>query len=118
MRRPPRGGRSPDSTKWPQGVAVTHSPVPAASISARLGQTLYPEPFARQVSGRLKRKLGEVYGLKNFGVNLTHLAPGAASALAHHHSRQDEFIFVVEGTPTLVLGDEEYLMQPGDCCGF
>nr|WP_235913844.1 cupin domain-containing protein [Pseudoroseomonas coralli] len=57
--------------------------------------------------------------MRNFGVNLTELAPGAASALHHAHSRQDEFIFVLEGQLVLVTGDgEETALQPGDCAGF
>jgi uncharacterized cupin superfamily protein len=97
---------------------VEQSPVSASSISAQMGKTNYPEPFATRVKGRLKRKLGEVFGLTHFGVNLTHLLPGAMSALAHSHSKQDEFIFVLEGTPTLVLGTQEFSLKPGDCCGF
>jgi uncharacterized cupin superfamily protein len=54
--------------------------------------TNYPEPFAARVGGRLKRPLGDLFGLRNFGVNLTRLAPGAVSSLHHRHSRQDEFI--------------------------
>lgn len=83
-----------------------------------MGKTVYPEPYAALVQGRLKRKLGEYFGLTNFGVNLTHLSPGAVSALAHCHSKQEEFIFVLEGTPTLVLGQEEFVLHPGDCYGF
>lgn len=83
-----------------------------------MGQTIYPEPYAARVKGRLKRKLGDVFGLTNFGVNLTHLAPGSLSALAHSHSRQDEFIFILEGSPTLILGTEEFTLTPGDCYGF
>jgi uncharacterized cupin superfamily protein len=65
-----------------------------------------------------KRKLGECFGLTNFGVNITHLSPGAVSALGHSHSKQDEFIYVLEGTPTLILGAEELMLNPGDCYGF
>jgi uncharacterized cupin superfamily protein len=97
---------------------VEQSPISAFSISAQMGKTIYPEPFAGRVKGRLKRKLGEAFGLTHFGVNLTHLLPGSMSALAHSHSKQDEFIFVLEGTPTLVLGTEEFTLKPGDCCGF
>ena len=63
--------------------------------------TNYPEPFAARVGGRLKRPLGDLFGLRNFGVNLTRLAPGAVSSLHHRHSRQDEFIYVLEGEATL-----------------
>ncbi len=83
-----------------------------------MGKTIYPEPYALQVTGRLQRKLGECFGLTRFGVNLTHLAPGAVSALVHSHSRQDEFIYVLEGSPTLVLGEQEFLLSGGDCYGF
>src|SRR5881392_2987126 len=50
------------------------------------------------MKGRVKRTLGDLFGLKNFGVNLTSLAPGAVSALRHAHSRQDEFLYVLQGT--------------------
>jgi uncharacterized cupin superfamily protein len=93
-------------------------PISAKSISAPMGQTNYPDPYADLVKGRLKRKLGDHFGLTNFGVNLTHLSPGAISALAHSHSKQDEFIFVLEGHLTLILDTEEFILHPGDCYGF
>ncbi len=97
---------------------MNQSPIAAQSIPATQGKTIYPEPYASQVKGRLKRKLGDYFGLTQFGVNLTHLSPGAVSALAHSHSRQDEFIFILEGNPTLVLGQQEFVLNPGDCYGF
>ena len=87
------------------------SPIEATEIEAQKGQSVYPEPFAEQVSGRSKRKLGDIFGLSNFGVNLTHLDPGSVSALVHTHALQDEFIYILEGTPTLKFGDKEYLME-------
>lgn len=93
-------------------------PVNAESISAPKTKTIYPQQFSSLVEGRTKRKLGDFFGLTNFGVNLTQLAPGAISALFHHHSKQDEFIYILEGTPFLILGDKEYMLQPGDCYGF
>jgi len=62
----------------------------------------YPEPFAARVRGRERRALGELFGLTRFGVNLTRLPPGAMSALRHAHTREDEFIYILEGEPTLV----------------
>lgn len=90
----------------------------AAGAPARTTWSNYPEPFASRVAGREKRPLGDLFGLRNFGVNLTTLAPGAQSALHHSHSRQDEFIYVLEGTPTLLIGDEEIELCPGMCAGF
>jgi uncharacterized cupin superfamily protein len=94
------------------------SPISAESIPATMGKTNYPVPYASLVEGRLKRQLGAYFELTNFGINLTHLSPGAVSALAHSHSKQDEFIFVLEGTPTLVLGKDEFTLNPGDCHGL
>jgi uncharacterized cupin superfamily protein len=93
------------------------TPLPASDIPG-LNKTIYPAPFAAQVAGRIKQRLGDHFGLANFGVNLTELKPGAVSALLHHHAKQDEFVYIVAGTPTLVLGDKEYAMKSGDCCGF
>ena len=93
-------------------------PIRAEDVEARKGETIYPKPFSAVVAGRTKRKLGDAFGLTNFGINLTHLDPGAASALCHWHSVQDEFIYVPEGTATVVFGDDEYQLVSGDCIGF
>lgn len=93
-------------------------PTSAKKIETASQKSLYPEPFASMMGGRTKRKLGDYFGLTNFGINLTELLPGAMSALKHHHSKQDEFIYILSGTPTLVFGNDEYLMNPGDCFGF
>jgi uncharacterized cupin superfamily protein len=97
---------------------VKQSPISAESISAPLGKTNYPEPYAALLKGRRKRKLGEYFGLTHFGINLTHLSPGTISALAHSHSKQEEFILILEGSPTPILGGEEFILHSGDCYGF
>jgi uncharacterized cupin superfamily protein len=97
---------------------MTQKPVQAESVPEPTVKTIYPAPFAAQVQGRIKRKLGEHFGLKNFGINQTQLLPGAVSALVHHHTRQDEFIYVLAGSPTLIVGAEEFTLKPGDCYGF
>src|ERR1051325_8140779 len=81
-------------------------------------QTNYPEPFAERMAGRRKHPLGDLFGLTNFGVNLTRLAPGAASALRHAHTRQDEFVYVLEGRPTLYTDAGAVELEPGMCAGF
>ena len=90
----------------------------ASNAPPRTKSSNYPEPFASRMAGRLKRPLGDLFGLKNFGVNLTHLRPGAVSALHHKHSRQDEFIYVLEGEPTLVSDVGETRLGPGMIAGF
>lgn len=78
----------------------------------------YPEPFKPLVAGRVKKRLGDAAGLKNFGVNLVKLEPGSCSALRHWHSNQDEFIFILEGEVTLVTNAGEQTLLPGMAAGF
>lgn len=101
-------------------MKTNHKPVAilATEIPMRDRPSLYPEPFAGMMSGRHKRVLGDVFGLNNFGVNLTHLLPGGVSALRHAHSKQDEFIYVVRGCPTLVTDAGRMELSSGMCAGF
>ncbi|HEX2139198.1 MAG TPA: cupin domain-containing protein [Woeseiaceae bacterium] len=78
----------------------------------------YPEPFASRMTGRRKQPLGDLFGLTNFGVNLTRLAPGAVSALRHAHTRQDEFVYILSGHPTLHTDEGRTSLSPGMCAGF
>ena len=90
----------------------------AAQAPQRTKPSNYPEPFASRMAGRHKHPLGDLFGLSNFGVNLTRLAPGAVSALRHAHSRQDEFVYILQGHPTLHTDEGMTPLAPGDCAGF
>ena len=90
----------------------------AAKIPARTPASNYPEPFASRVAGREKHVLGDLFGLTNFGVNLTRLEPKALSSIRHAHSKQDEFVYVLEGHPTLITDEGRTLLAPGMCAGF
>ena len=92
--------------------------VKADAVPPRTKPSNYPEPFFSRMLKREKRQLGDVFGLKNFGVNLTRLAPGGESALLHCHSKQDEFIYILQGAPTLVTETAEVALSPGMCAGF
>ncbi|MGE0861087.1 MAG: cupin domain-containing protein [Gammaproteobacteria bacterium] len=96
----------------------TPAAVIAAAVPVRNRPSVYPEPYASQMAGRLKRVLGEVFALQNFGVNLVTLAPGAVSSLRHCHTRQDEFIYVLSGHPTLHTDEGYTQLEPGMCAGF
>ncbi len=92
--------------------------VVAAEVPPRTKPSNYPDVFAARVAGREKRILGDRFGLTNFGVNHTRLAPGAMSALRHAHATQDEFIYVLEGNPTLRTDAGPTVLAPGMCAGF
>jgi uncharacterized cupin superfamily protein len=94
-------------------IAVT-----AAETAPRTKPSNYPEPFASRMAGREKRPLGDLFGLSNFGVNLTRLHPGAVSTLRHAHSKQDEFVYILSGDPVLRTDAGETALHPGMCAGF
>jgi uncharacterized cupin superfamily protein len=81
-------------------------------------RTGYPPPFDRVVVGRERKRLGNAAGLDQFGVNLTTLKPGAASALRHWHEKEDELIFILEGEVVLIEDGGEIALKPGDAAGF
>ena len=101
-------------------------PTPAAlaalDIAPRGRPSTYPQAIqallGERLAGREKRALGDAFGLTNFGVNLTRLAPGAVSALRHAHSRQDELIYILTGSPTLRTNEGSVRLSPGMCAGF
>ncbi len=88
-----------------------------ASIPVESG-TGYPEQFRARVAGRSRQRIGDAAGLKNFGVNLTTLAPGSQSALRHWHSAQDEFVYIVQGELVLITNEGEQALASGDMAGF
>ena len=90
----------------------------AIEVPARSKPSVYPEPFASRMTGREKRPLGDHFALTNFGVNLTRLAPQAVSALRHAHTKQDEFVYILQGRPTLHTDDGRTQLTPGMCAGF
>ncbi|HXT55702.1 MAG TPA: cupin domain-containing protein [Candidatus Eisenbacteria bacterium] len=101
---------------------MVNSPKPVALLAEKAPErakaSSYPEPFASQMTGRRKQPLGDLFGLTNFGVNLTRLTAGGVSALRHAHTKQDEFIYVVQGYPTLHTDEGRTRLSPGMCAGF
>ena len=98
------------------------APIMAKDIPARARVSSYPPPILALIAaclhGREKRRLGDYFGLVNFGVNLTRLAPQSASALLHAHALQDELIYILEGRPTLQTSEGRTHLAPGMCAGF
>ena len=92
--------------------------VVADQVPLRMKASNYPEPFASQMAGRRKQPLGDLFGLTSFGVNLTRLAPRAVSALRHAHTKQDEFVYVLQGHPTVHSDEGRTRLSPGMCAGF
>ena len=100
-----------------KGNVKSETAVVADEIEARVG-TMYPQKFAGPCETRQKRVLGNLFGLSQFGVNLTSLPPGAWSARRHWHTNEDEFVYVVEGELVLVTDEGETVIGAGMCAGF
>src|SRR5271170_4377910 len=81
-------------------------------------RTGYPPPYDRVVVGRIRKRLGNATGLDQFGVNLTTLKPGAASALRHWHHNEDELVYILSGEVVLIEDGGETVLKPGDAAGF
>ena len=101
-----------DSAARTKTVAIEAVSLPSTS------STGYPEPFRQMVAGRSRRRLGDAFGLKNFGVNLARLEPGAMSSMRHWHYKQDEFVYMLEGEAVLVTDAGEQVLKPGMVVGF
>jgi uncharacterized cupin superfamily protein len=86
--------------------------IPAQQIAS------YPREFAAVISGREKQRIGNAAGLTQFGVNVTRIRAGSASALRHWHEQEDEFIYMIEGELVLQENDGETVLKPGDAAGF
>jgi uncharacterized cupin superfamily protein len=80
--------------------------------------TRYPAPYDAPCKMRENKPLALAAGLTQFGVNLTRLKPGVWSSQRHWHTKEDEFVYVLEGEVTLVTDANEELLRPGDCAGF
>ncbi len=96
---------------------MSKATVKAFDLPARTG-TIYPEVYAGALKGREKRALGDYFGLSQFGVNITTLAPGAWSSHRHWHEVEDEFIHVLDGEIVLVDDEGDHVLTPGMCAGF
>lgn len=94
------------------------SPAMKALDVAEVHGSGYPEPFKSRMGDRIKRRLGDAFGLSQFGVNLVRLGPGGQSALRHWHTQEDEFVYLLEGELVLVTNAGERLLRAGDCAGY
>jgi uncharacterized cupin superfamily protein len=101
------------SSKTPVTLLAAQAPLRAKPTSPP-----FPPEMVARAAGRDKQRLGDVFGLTNFGVNLTRLAPGSHSALRHAHAKQDEFVYVLEGEAVLITDAGETVLNAGMCAGF
>jgi uncharacterized cupin superfamily protein len=78
----------------------------------------YPPPYDQPCADRIRQRLGDAGGLRDFGVNLMMLPPGNWSSQRHWHSHEDEFVYVLEGELVLIEEEGETVLRAGDCAAF
>jgi uncharacterized cupin superfamily protein len=89
-----------------------------ATEIAAVSSTVYPEPYRSSVLPREVRRLGDAFGLTQVGVSLATILPGKQSSLLHHHSHEDELVYMLEGELVLHTGSGEEVLRPGMVVGF
>jgi uncharacterized cupin superfamily protein len=96
-------------------------PMPPAFDSTEVPEnndTSYPEPFRRENQRRWNRRIGDHAGIRNYGVILSRIAPGGQSSHRHAHSKQDEFVYVLDGEVLLETNAGSQTLTSGMCAGF
>ena len=78
----------------------------------------YPETLKSVTEQRYVRRLSGPAGIANFGVNVVRLPPGGQSSWRHAHSKQDEFVYVMDGALVMTTDAGEQTVAAGTCIGF
>lgn len=63
-------------------------------------------------------RFGAAFGLNRIGINLEVIPPGNRSSHPHAESREEEFVYVLQGTPDVWIDGELHQLVPGDAVGF
>jgi len=63
-------------------------------------------------------RLGDMVGMKRAHLSLARVPPGRESFIAHAHSLQEEFLFILEGEGVAEIGPHRVPVGPGDYLGF
>jgi uncharacterized cupin superfamily protein len=75
-------------------------------------------PWKKLPGSTAFKRIGRYGGGSQVGVGLDVLAPGQYSNRFHYHLREEEHIFILKGSATLILGMRKYVMNKGDYCCF
>ncbi len=62
--------------------------------------------------------LGRALGLKRLGIHHNRLPPGRRTSYPHAESAEEEFIYVLEGTPDVWIDGQVYRLKEGDAVVF
>ncbi len=74
--------------------------------------------FLNPNAQRLNKSLGDLTGLSGLGFHIIEVEPGYETTEHHCHYHEDECVFVLAGSATAFIGDEEHAIGPGDFIGY
>lgn len=63
-------------------------------------------------------RFGPHFGLERIGINYEVIPPGSRSSFPHAEKLEEEFIYVLAGTPDAWIDGELFPLVPGDAVGF
>ncbi len=74
--------------------------------------------FLNDNGKRINKSLGDATGLKNIGFHLIEVEPGHESTEYHVHLYEDECVYVLDGTATVIIDEQDYEVSAGDFIGY
>jgi uncharacterized cupin superfamily protein len=98
-------------------MAVTSKHILRKADIEKVGDAIVSHPLDA-TARRRSLSLGDATGLTLLGVHLNVIAPGDMSTVHHSHELVDEFMYLVSGTATVWIGDDEFEVGPGDFVGL
>ncbi len=66
----------------------------------------------------MSSSFGKHFGLQRIGIHHELLPPGRRTSYPHAHASEEEFVYVIEGTPDVWIDGELFALKAGDGVGF
>ncbi|WP_224814415.1 cupin domain-containing protein [Hasllibacter sp. MH4015] len=74
--------------------------------------------FRNPAAKRINKSLGDATGLTGLGIHVIEIAPGDETTEYHVHYHEDEAVYILSGTGTATIGEEDHAIGPGDFIGY
>ncbi|MEQ9518350.1 MAG: cupin domain-containing protein [Parvibaculum sp.] len=67
---------------------------------------------------RLVKSIGDLAGLTDMGLHMVRIEPGFETTEFHFHGQDEEFVYIISGQGTALLGNDTIIVAPGDVMLF
>ena len=88
------------------------------TVPPKEAKSSYPDPYNLGSGNISYLALSDAGGLTQFGAYLESLEPGRQSSQLHWHEKEDEVLYLLQGTLTVVEDGREETIEPGDACAW